>query len=42
VDEIDALLDVVLEALNGLLQELLLLVGDTLQGVEGLLGTVGL
>jgi hypothetical protein len=41
VDEIDALLDVVLEALNGLLQELLLLVGDTLQGVEGLLGTVG-
>jgi len=42
VGEVDALLDVALEALDSLLQKRLLLVGDALQGVGGLLGTVGL
>lgn len=42
VGEVDALLDVALEALDSLAQELLLLLGNALQGVGGLLHTVGL
>lgn len=42
VDEVDALLDVALEAFNRLLQQLLLLVGDVAEDVDGLLGAVGL
>ena len=42
LDEVDALLDVALEALNAGLEELLLLVGDAVKDVDGLLGTVGL
>lgn len=38
----DTLGDVALEALDGLLQERLLLVGDALEGVGGLLSAVGL
>lgn len=40
--KVDTLLDVALEALDSLGQEALLLLGDALQGVDGLLGTVGL
>jgi hypothetical protein len=42
VGEGDALFDVALEALDGLGQELLLLLRDVAQGVDGLLGTIGL
>ena len=42
VGEGDALFDVALEALDGLGQELLLLLRDVTQGVDGLLGSVGL
>jgi hypothetical protein len=42
VGKLHTLLDVALEALNGLAQELFLLVGNALQGVDGLLSTVGL
>jgi hypothetical protein len=41
VDKVDALLDIALEAFNGLLQESLLLVSGALQGVSGLLCSVG-
>ena len=40
--EVDTLLDVALEALDSLGQESLLLLGDALQGVDGLLSSVGL
>lgn len=40
--EVDALADVSLEISDGLLQEGLLLFGDALQRVDGLLSTVGL
>lgn len=40
--KIDTLLDVALEALDSLLQEFLLPFGNALQGVNGLLGTIGL
>lgn len=40
--ELDTLADVAFETLNGLLKESLLLVCNPLQGVLGLLGTVGL
>ena len=42
VGELDALLDVALEALDGSLQKGVLLVGNVLEGVESLLGAVGL
>lgn len=42
VGKVDALLNVGLEALDSLAQELLLLLGDALQGVGGLLHTFGL
>lgn len=42
VGEGDALVDVALQALDGLGQELLLLLRDVTQGVDGLLGSVGL
>jgi hypothetical protein len=42
VGKFDTLLDVALEALDSLGQETLLLLGDALQGVDGLFGTVGL
>jgi len=42
LDEVDALLDVALEALDASLQELLLLFGHTAKNVNGLLGAVGL
>ena len=42
LDELNTLLDVALKTLNASLQELLLLVGDTVKDVVGLLGTVGL
>lgn len=42
LDELNTLLDVALEALNAGLEELLLLVGDAVKDVDGLLGTVGL
>jgi len=42
VGEGDTLVDVALEALDGLGQELLLLLRDVTQGVDGLLGSVGL
>ena len=42
VDKADTLGDVALEALGGLGQKSLLLLGDALQRVIGLLGTVGL
>ena len=38
----DTLLDVALETLDAGLEELLLLVGDTIKNVDGLLDTVGL
>jgi hypothetical protein len=41
VDEVDTLLDVVLETGDSLLQETLLLAGDALERVVGLLGSVG-
>lgn len=40
--KVDALLDVALEALDGLCQELLLLLGDLLKRVGHALHTVGL
>lgn len=42
VDKADTLADVALQAVGGLGQESLLLLGNTLQGVDGLLGTIGL
>lgn len=42
VDKADTLGDVALEALGGLGQKSLLLLGNALQWVGGLLGTVGL
>lgn len=42
VGKVDSLLDVALEAGNGSLQQLLLLVGNVAEDVDGLLGTVGL
>lgn len=42
VSKFNALLNVALQALNGLAQQLLLLLGNTLEGVGGLLGSVGL
>lgn len=42
VDEADALGNVALETLNALGQKALLLLGDALQRVDGLLGAVGL
>lgn len=42
LDELDALLNVALQALDARLQERLLLVGHTVQDVDGLLGAVGL
>lgn len=42
VGEGDALVDVALQAFDGLGQELLLLLRDITQGVDGLLGSVGL
>ena len=42
VGEHNTLLDVVLQASDGLLQKLLLLVGDVAENIDGLLGTVGL
>lgn len=42
VGKLDALGNVALEALHGLCQECLFLLGDTLQRVGGLLDTVGL
>lgn len=41
-DEVDTLVDVALESLDTLSQELLLLLGNTFQRVDGLLSTVGL
>lgn len=40
--KVDSLLDVALEAGDGSLQKLLLLVGDVADDVDSLLGTVGL
>lgn len=40
--ELNTLADVALQVSNGLLQETLLLVSDTLEGVLSLLGTLGL
>lgn len=40
--ELDTLLNVALEALGGSLQEGLLLAGQALEGVDGLLGSIGL
>lgn len=42
MDKADALANIALEALNTLGQKSLLLLGDAFQGVDGLLGTVGL
>lgn len=42
MDKADTLADVALQAVGGLGQESLLLLGNTLQGVDGLLGTIGL
>lgn len=42
LDEVDALFDVALEALGAGGEELLLLVGDAVEDVDGVLGTVGL
>lgn len=42
LNELNTLLDVALKALDASLQESLLLVGDTVEDVTGLLGTVGL
>lgn len=42
MDKLDTLDDVALETINTLGQKRLLLLGDALQGVNGLLGTVGL
>jgi hypothetical protein len=42
VGKLDSLLDVALEAGNGSLQKLLLLVGDVAEDINGLLSTVGL
>jgi hypothetical protein len=42
VGKVDALLDVALETRNRGLEQLLLLVGDVAEDVDGLLGAVGL
>jgi hypothetical protein len=42
VDKADTLADIALKTVGGLGQESLLLLGDALQGVDGLLGTIGL
>jgi hypothetical protein len=42
VDEGDALADVVLETLDGGLQELLLLICDAVEDVDSFFGTIGL
>lgn len=42
MDKADALADIALKTVGGLGQESLLLLGDALQGVDGLLGTIGL
>ena len=42
LNELNTLLDVALKALDASFQESLLLVGDTVKDVTGLLGTVGL
>lgn len=42
VGENDTLGDVVLQATDGLLQQLLLLLGNVAEDINGLLGTVGL
>jgi voltage-gated potassium channel Kch len=42
VDKADTLADVALKTVGGLGQERLLLLGNALQGVDGLLGTIGL
>lgn len=42
LDEVDALFDVALEALGASLEELLLLVSDTVEHVGDLFGTIGL
>lgn len=42
MSKVNALLDVALQTLHSLSKKPLLLLGETLQGVGGLLGTVGL
>lgn len=42
LDKVDALLNVALETANTRLQQLLLLLGDVANGVDGLFRTVGL
>lgn len=42
LDELNTLLDVALKTGDASCEELLLLLGDTVQDVDGLLGTVGL
>jgi hypothetical protein len=42
LDELNTLLDVALKTSDASLQELLLLLGDATEDVDGLLGTVGL
>jgi hypothetical protein len=42
LDEVDALFDVALEALGASFKELLLLIGDTVEHVSDLFGTIGL
>lgn len=42
VGKVNALLDVALESVNGLLQVLVLIAGEVGQGVDSLLSTVGL
>lgn len=42
LDELDTLLNVTLKTLDARLEELLLLIGDTVKNVDGLLNTIGL
>lgn len=42
LDEFNTLLDVALETLDASLEELLLLIGDTVKDIDGLLNAVGL
>lgn len=42
LDEVDALLNIALEATSASFKELLLLIGDTLEHVGSLLGAIGL
>ena len=42
LDELDALLDITLETLDAGLEERLLLLGNAIEDVDGLLSTVGL